>query len=505
MLSGKENRPGMKNFIGEGTEVLVVGGGKSGLEACLLAQDLGAVVSLVDDDRTTFSSPAWKAVENRGGKALENRPIGPWILESTAHVVVSPGVPPVKWSKEIVAAPRPGVQGELEWAASLWSLPMIAIGGTNGKSTTTALIAHLLSGIGLRPFVGGNFGTPLSTGVRSLLAAKKEGRPLPYDIGVIEVSSFQTESMQRFDPLLFLLLNITPDHLDRYGDFELYREAKLHPVGLFSDKTTVIWNGDQNDCREGMARGNARPAFVSRSGEKDFFAGFPVIRVGEGMLQGSRIPGRLQPFRISTETFPLVGGGNEENLAFSVMAVLLATEKMGVSLDLSLVERALSTFSGLPHRMERVDTVRGVTFVNDSKATNVGAVEAALAGLPDHGRPWIVLILGGKDKGGSYRPLGPGIRKHVREVVVLGEARNRIRDELSGFVRVEEASDFYEAVARAFSVADAGEMVLLSPACSSYDMFHGYEERGERFREAVRRLKGQFGGERGADGTGRGH
>ena len=146
--------------------------------------------------------------------------------------------------------------------------------------------------------------------------------------------------------------------------------------------------------------------------------------------------------------------------------------------------------------MERIATVRGVTFVNDSKATNVGAVEAALAGVSDVEKPNTVLIMGGRDKGGSYLPLVPGIRRHVKEVVVLGEAREKIRQELSPYVAVEEASDFYEAVARAFSAADPGEIVLLSPACSSYDMFHGYEERGDRFREAVRRLEEQFGGER---------
>ena len=147
--------------------------------------------------------------------------------------------------------------------------------------------------------------------------------------------------------------------------------------------------------------------------------------------------------------------------------------------------------------MERIATVRGVTFVNDSKATNVGAVESALAGLADSERPNTVLIMGGRDKGGSYLPLVPGIRRHVKEVVVLGEAREKIRQELSPHVAVEEASDFYEAVARAFSVADPGETVILSPACSSYDMFHGYEERGDRFREAVKRLEEQFEGERG--------
>ena len=502
--TGRDLKKGKTSFVGKGTDLLVVGGGKSGIEACLLAQDLGASVTLVDDDRSTFSSAAWSVVEKRGGKGVGNRPIGPWVLESGCRLIVSPGVPPVKWCNEIVATPRPFVRGELEWASSLWPLPMIAIAGSNGKSTTTALIAHCLSGLGFRPFVGGNFGTPLSRGVRDLLIAQREQKPAPYDIGVIEVSSFQTESMQEFNPLIYILLNITPDHLDRYGDFAIYQEAKLHPVSLFSEKTTVIWNGDQTHFREGQRRSRARSAFVTRSEDKVEFGNCPVIRIENSALSGRNIPGMAEPFRLSTGSYRLVGGGNEENLAFSVLANLLFSEKMGRTVGLSDLEKEIASFSALPHRMEKIGTVHGVTFVNDSKATNVGAVEAALSGLPEKDHPWIVLIMGGRDKGGSYLPLVPGIQKNVREVVVLGEAREKIREELSPYVGISEVSDLNEAVSRGFSLAERGGMVLLSPACSSYDMFHGYEERGDRFREAVRRLKGESGREGGTDGSGQG-
>lgn len=484
-----------EKFIEAGSTVLVVGGGRSGIEACLLAQDLGATVSLVDDDRATFETSAWKEVERRGGKALSDRTIGPWISGFPGRVLMSPGVPPVKWCGEVVAPALPSVRGELEWAASLFPAPMIAIGGTNGKSTTTALIAHLLSGVGFRPFVGGNFGTPLSAGSRAFLDAERSGTPAPFDIGVIEVSSFQTESMAQFDPMLFLLLNITPDHLDRYGDFALYRDAKLRPVSLFSSSTTVLWNGDQDDFAKMAPSTRAGAALVSRLKDHDGPRRLPFLEIGPGFLTGRGIPGVTDPVTLSTELFPLEGGGNEENLAFAMLAVLLALDKVGRSPDLSALSDGVATFSGLPHRMEPVDTVRGVTFVNDSKATNVGAVAAALSGLPERESPWIVLILGGRDKGGAYLPLVPGIRTHVRKVVVLGEARTKIREALSPVVPVEEATDFSQAVARAFDLAEPGEMVLLSPACSSYDMFHGYEERGERFREEVQRLKARVGGD----------
>jgi len=221
------------------------------------------------------------------------------------------------------------------------------------------------------------------------------------------------------------------------------------------------------------------------------------------VLSGSHLQshGLRDSFSVSTAGYRLIGGGNLQNLAFSVLATILLGETMGRRIDPGILEEAIASFTGLPHRMERVATVRGVTFVNDSKATNVGAVEAALAGLSDVGHPHVVLIMGGRDKGGSYRPLIPWLKNHVREVVAIGEAREKIRRDLGKEIPIEEAQDLFEAVARAFSVADSGEMVLLSPACSSYDMFHGYEERGERFREAVRRLSAKFGGERGSHGS----
>ena len=487
----------MEEFIGRGSEVLVIGGGRSGLAAANLALDLGASVSVVDDDPGTFATPPWEALRRHGGRILSDRRIGPWIREWPSPVLVSPGVPPVRWSGEVVAPPLPRVRGELEWAASLWPHPVIAIAGTNGKSTTTALVAHLLAEAGRRPFVGGNFGTPLSEGVRKVREAIGKGRPSPYDVGVIEVSSFQTESMQSFSPLLYLLLNITPDHLDRYGDYALYRGAKMRAVSLFGPDTTVIWNADQEDYRSGRSIGSAREAFVIRAESSgDAFGDAPVLRIHPDRMEIAGVSGIVPGRAVSTEKFMLTGGGNRQNLGFSLLAALLFLGGQGRTVPVDLLERGIATFTGLPHRMERIATVRGVTFVNDSKATNVGAVEAALAGLSDVEKPNTVLIMGGRDKGGSYLPLVPGIRRHVKEVVVLGEAREKIRQELSPYVAVEEASDFYEAVARAFSAADPGETVLLSPACSSYDMFHGYEERGDRFREAVRRLEEQFGGER---------
>ncbi len=483
----------MGDFIGRGTDVLVVGGGRSGLSAVRLALERGARVSVVDDQPQTFSSPEWEPLGKLGARFLSERNIGVWIKERTLPVLISPGVPPEKWCGMVVAPPFPNVRGELEWAFSLWKLPVIAIAGTNGKSTTTALIGHLLSELGFSPFIGGNFGTPLSEGVLQVQHAIDHGGPPPFDVGVVEVSSFQTESMQAFSPELYLLLNITSDHLDRYGRFDIYREAKLHAVSLFDRDTTVVWNGDQDDFREGMNRGSAKAAFVTRrEGAGGLFEG-PVIRIRPGHLEAYGLSDGKDPICLKTGRFRLTGGGNQENLAFALLAVLLFLKKRRKEISIPRLEQAIERFQGLPHRMEHIATVRGVEFVNDSKATNVGAVEAALAGLQGAGKPHVVLILGGRDKGGSYLPLLPGIKSHVKSVVVLGEAREKIRKDLSPHVRIEEATDFSDAVERAFGAAEEGDMVLLSPACSSYDMFHGYEERGEKFRDAVNHLESRWG------------
>ena len=476
------------SFIRDGEEVLIVGGGRSGLHSALLAGELGGKPVLVDDDPGAFEDQRWDPVKSLGARVMSGVRIGPWIRSWKGPVIVSPGIPPVSWCGQAVAPPFSNVRGELEWAASLWNRPIVAIAGTNGKSTTTALVGHLLKNAGFSPFIGGNFGTPFSEGVRVMRRARQEGGPEPFDVGVIEVSSFQTESMQSFSPDIYLLLNITPDHLDRYDSLPQYRMAKLHVAGLFPPSTTIVWNSVQGDWREWISRTRARSAFV---GTNVALPG-PGIVIGESTLRSG---GLAEDFTVSTRDYPLIGGGNLQNLAFSVLASVLIGEKLHRPVSPQTIEAGIATFSGLPHRMERVDTVREVTFVNDSKATNVGAVESALSGLPETGRPHVVLIMGGRDKGGSYQPLIPWLKKHVREVVVIGEAREKIRKEIGGAVPMEEAQDLFEAVARAFSVADSGEMVLLSPACSSYDMFHGYEERGERFREAVRRLSAKFGGE----------
>ncbi len=485
-------------FIHEGAEVLIVGGGRSGLHAALLAEDLGGKPVLVDDDPGAFDGPRWTPVMEKGARIMSGVRIGPWIRTWKGPVLMSPGVPPVSWCGQAVAPHFSNVRGELEWAASLWELPIVAIGGTNGKSTTTALIGHLLKTAGFSPFIGGNFGTPFSEGVRQMRQAREEGAPAPFDVGVIEVSSFQTESMQSFSPDIYLLLNITPDHLDRYDSLSQYRMAKLHLAGLFPSSTTILWNAGQSDWREWISRTRARSLFVGSGPELPG----PGIAIEESSL---RSHGLEEAFSVSTKDYRLIGGGNLQNLAFSVLASVLLGEKLNRPVTSRTMEEGVASFSGLPHRMERVDTVRGVTFVNDSKATNVGAVEAALAGLPDTGHPHVVLIMGGRDKGSSYRSLLPWLKKHVREVVAIGEAREKIRADLGGEIPMEEAQDLFEAVARAFSVADSGEMVVLSPACSSYDMFHGYEERGERFREAVRRLSAKFGGEGRSHGTASSH
>jgi UDP-N-acetylmuramoylalanine--D-glutamate ligase len=284
----------------------------------------------------------------------------------------------------------------------------------------------------------------------------------PDGILVVEASSFQLETVRRFHAHVALLLNVTEDHLDRYPDFEAYARTKMR---IFDNQTADDHAVVRTDL---LARvREATPARV---------VAFHPEESADARLEGGDIV--LGGERFSTVELPLVGRHNAEN----VMAALLAARSLGV--PPSSAFEAVHTFRPLPHRMERVAEVGGVAYFDDSKATNVGAVARSLEGFP---RP-VVLIAGGRDKGGSYEPLRLAIRQVARAIVLIGEARERIAQALHGIVPMETASDMDDAVRRASALARSGDAVVLSPACSSYDMFENFEHRGRAFRAAVEAL-----------------
>jgi UDP-N-acetylmuramoylalanine--D-glutamate ligase len=434
-----------------GKSVLIVGMGLSGVSAARLCLRLGARVTGLDQrPRAELSEAAQRL-------PIEIHPLkGALQLASSARpdlIVVSPGV---EQAEALDAAAAAGIEvvGELELAARLSQAPLCAVGGTNGKSTTTELIGAMLKQAGHAVFCGGNLGTPLSDAVGG-----------SWDHLVVEVSSFQLERAPLFRPHVSLLLNITDDHLDRHGTFEAYAHAKGNAfVNQTSEDVAIAPSGDAVVERQ-VRRGAGRVIYFGAQGD--------YRPTPEGVLE-------LE----TGELFPLAGsvlGGRHNQL--NAAAAIAAARALGA--PAAAIQRALLAYRALPHRLAWVESVGGVSFYDDSKATNVGAAVAAIASLDE---PGLVLIAGGKGKAGSYEPLARALAGRGRAVVLIGEAAAAMAQALSGSVPVEHAQTLDAAVARAYRLARPGDAVLLAPACASFDMFRSYADRGERFADAVRRL-----------------
>ena len=467
-----------------GDPLTILGAGRSGIAAARLARFLGHPVRLVDEGHEL--SGELRDSLNRLGVAIElDFPITPEWVGSLPFVIVSPGLPPMRWAGEEAPLFRKNVIGELEWAAMQTGLPMIVVGGTNGKSTTSALLAHLLESVGERPFLGGNFGIPLS----EMVLESMESGASRYTSCVIEISSFQAETLGFLFPRVNLLLNVTPDHLDRYPSFEAYRAAKWNAFRTQSPETWAILNGDPGSGILPVPDLSCRVAFFRLDPERSSGSGPGLVMSRNGSLATLEgVPGCPQ-VSWYTGDFALEGHGNRQNLAAALLGAALFILDRGrvLSGTESAFEKALASFRGLPHRMERVGEWKGVRFINDSKATNVDSTRLALRGFRE-GPPSVHLILGGRDKGAPYHPLREEIVRSVKSIVALGEAKDRIQGELGDLVPFQCVQSLEEGVERALNLAVPGDCILLSPACSSYDMFHGYEERGSVFRKIVERV-----------------
>lgn len=441
-----------------GKRVVVVGLGASGVAAARLCLRRGATVvandgkpreALPDEARTLEALGATLVAGDHDGAGMERADL----------VVVSPGVPPLA---AVDRAERAGVPvwGEVELAvrSMLHAAPVVAVGGTNGKSTTTSLVGEMLAAHGMRAFVGGNLGEPL--------ADHADER---FDVLVLEVSSFQMERVDRFHPHVAALLNVTEDHLDRYASFEAYAHAKGNAfVRQTEQDWAVVPFGDATCMREAK-RGRARIATFGPGGVVD--------------VTDDAVIDRRTDERFARADMALTGGHN----ALNVAAAIACVRPFGVGG--ATIRRVLSEFRGLPHRTALVAELRGVRYYDDSKGTNVGAAVTALEGLRE---ARAVLIAGGRDKGGSYAALVQSLARKGRAVVVLGEAADAIAAavgaDASG-LPVRRAASMEEAVRAAAELARPGDAVLLSPACSSFDMFRDYKHRGDEFVRAVQRLE----------------
>lgn len=443
-----------------GQKVVVVGLGRSGYAASKLLKAKGARVLATDLKEERALGPLVPELRSLG---IEVKAGGyeRSLFEEASLVVLSPGVDPHQEVFEDLIKGGVEVIGELELASRfLLGEPIIAITGTNGKSTTTTLIGHLLEKAGKAVFVGGNLDRPLS---EYLL----EGRRAEYV--VLEVSSFQLETISRFKPFISVFLNITPDHLDRHPDFDHYLRAKARIFENQGEGDFAVLNLD--DChilslKEGI-RAN-RVGFSHRTLKEGVWEEDGFIHWS---LWGKR-------GRVPIEVFPMKGAHNVENAMAAVAVAVLC------GLEQGQIEEGLRTYRPLAHRIEWVGEIEGVAFYDDSKATNP---DATLRALDAFCRP-VVLIAGGLNKGLDLKVLSQKASR-LRAVVALGEAAEEIEEAFRGLVPVVRACDMGEAVREAYGLAERGDIVLLSPACASFDMFKDYKERGEAFKRAVRELQ----------------
>jgi UDP-N-acetylmuramoylalanine--D-glutamate ligase len=443
-----------------GKNIVVVGMARTGIATARFLLDRGGRVT-VSEAKPAAQLPAEALALAQQGVLLETGGHRMETLRGAELIVVSPGVPldiaPLR------EADNSGIEiiSEIELAYRFLQTPLIAVTGTNGKTTTTSLLGDMFRHAGKQVFVGGNIGTPLIAYVSGT-----QDR----DFVIAEISSFQLEGIKEFRPFISVLLNITEDHLDRYQSFADYSAAKGRIFLNQAESDIAVLNYDDPQVRE-MDR--------AIRAQKVFFSTRQSLPDGISYNGALHLRLRGEDAHIAIAGAFLAGIHNVENM--------MAAAAVGFVCGLSLqsMQQALVRFSGLKHRMELVDQIRGVTFYNDSKATNVGAVVKSLESLPAP----LVLIAGGKDKGGSYAPLQSLLRQKVKLLVLLGEARERMRAELGGEVETVMTASLDEAVRTAFSRSEAGDTVLFSPACSSFDMFTSYEHRGACFKELVSALK----------------
>lgn len=436
--------------------VVVVGLGTSGVAACRLLAARGARVVATDKKPRDAASPGVLALEALGVELALGGHEAARLAEADL-VVVSPGVPSFA---ELEAAERAGVPvwGEVELATRALAHPtrLVAVGGTNGKSTTTSLVGALLEAAGIVTFTGGNLGEPL--------AAHADER---FGAVVLEVSSFQMERAPTFRPEVSVLLNVTPDHLDRYPDLDAYARAKGNAFANQGPGDVAVVPANDPICLAQAHRGGGRVVTFGPGGDFDV--------TDEAVIDHARgVAYRRDEIR-------LAGGHNALNVAAALAAV------SPFELRPELVREVLTRFEGLAHRMALVAEHRGVRYYDDSKGTNVGAAVTAVRGVRE---ARVVLVAGGRDKGGSYGPLVEALRDKGRAAVLVGEAAPLLRDAIGGAVPVRLATSMEDAVRAAAELAQPGDAVLLSPACSSFDMFRDYKHRGEVFVAAVQALAG---------------
>ncbi len=457
-----------------GIHVLVVGLGQTGLAAVQFFSQHGARISVSDASPKSDINEETLQILDRHGVHLESGTHTAELFKAADLIFVSPGIP---LTLEPLAAARQlaiPIVGEMAIVAQYLETPLVAVTGTNGKTTVTTLLGDIFRTCGKKVFVGGNIGTPLF----EYLAG-----PQNADVVVAEISSFQLDTggdAKGLHPAVALLLNISPDHLERYASFEEYAASKFKLFAAQDSNDIAIMNGDDPEI---MNRGQLWPS------SRKFFFGSQLGNLAGAALHDKTIrlsvAGREDSSHIpADESYdlsgtPLEGPPTLQNAA----AAILAARLFGCSCR--DIRQGLLQFKPLAHRMSLLTEISGVKYYDDSKATNVGAVYSALAAFDKQ----IILIAGGRDKGGDYALLNEPVQQKVKNLLLIGEAKEKMAQAFGSFTNVETLDTLDEAVIRAADLAAPGDVVLLSPACASFDMFESYAERGDYFKKSVFKLK----------------
>ena len=452
-----------------GKKVLIIGAARSGIAAARFLIERGAIVALNDQKPIEKWSAEAVALKEVGVGLLPGEPQS-WLLDQIQLVVVSPGVPatiiPIRYAERVGAE----VIGEVELAARFLKGKIVAITGSNGKTTTTSLIGELLRDAGLNVQVGGNIG-------RALISMVETSRDDGWTVA--ELSSFQLETIKTFRPSIAVVLNVTPNHMDRYETFNDYAAAKHRIFMNQTEDDVAVLNADDetvSSWADGL-RGKVMSFSVRKELERGVF-----LRGDELVFRWDE--GEQDLLRVTD--MKLRGLHNVENVAAALTVGIAAGAEVESLYD--SMRKTVKEFKPVEHRLEFVDDIRGVRFYNDSKATSVDATLKALEAFAnDAGK--LVLILGGKGKKAPYAPLAPLVRAKVRKLVLIGEDAETIANELGEYAPFERADDMKRAVELSFESAEKGDVVLLAPACASFDMFESFEHRGKVFKGDVAELK----------------
>mgnify|MGYP001173025243 CR=1 FL=1 len=441
-------------------KITILGMKKSGYSAALLASKIGATVFISDNKKDEIVNHNYEKLKKAGlqceiaGHTDEIYGSDLWIL--------SPGIPKdANIVKKAIKLKIP-IISEIEFASRFTKHPIIAVTGSNGKSTTVNMVNDMLNTNDWKPILAGNIGNPFSKSVLDLLNGDIEG-----NVFILEISSFQLEFIEQFHPFISIYLNISPDHLDRHKNMDEYLKMKLNMVNNVDENDFIIYNSDDKILNTSFNESIAKKIPYSLNKKNKFFS-----------LNSTKIYDENYNTLISLDDIFLKGKHNLSNFIASAIAAKLLNVKN------NKIKKTMEQFTGIKHRLQFVKSIKGTAYFNDSKATNISSVIAAINSFNSP----IILLLGGKNKDSDFRLLLPHTKRHVKHIVSFGEAGGEIATAIGDAVRLNIMSSLNQAVASAHKIASPGDIILMSPGCASFDEFNNFEDRGEKFIAMVNEL-----------------